>query len=85
MNHRAPSIPCWAEIHGLALRDHDRHGHVLEAPFTFVAYPGKADSDGVLPSRAPARYGATGTDPWLQFDLAATGDRDRVDKAFPIT
>lgn len=77
-----------AEIYGLALRDHDRYGHVLECTVhDFVApIQEKLISDGVLPSRAPALATALLAQiRGLQFDLAATGDRDRVDKAFAIT
>lgn len=77
-----------AEIYGLALRDHDRYSHVLESTVhDFIApIEARLTRDGVPATRSAAVATALLAQiRGLQLDLAATGDRDRVDKAFAIT
>lgn len=77
-----------AEIYGLALRDHDRYAHLLEATVHDFISPIEAMliNDGMPAKRAGVMATALLAQiRGLQFDLAATGDRDRVDAAFALT
>lgn len=77
-----------AEIYGLALRDHDRYAHLLEATVHDFIAPIKAMliDDGMTANQARVMATALLAQiRGLQFDLAATGDRGRVDKAFALT
>ncbi|GAA5149166.1 hypothetical protein GCM10023321_12630 [Pseudonocardia eucalypti] len=74
-----------AEIYGLALRDRDRYAKVLEVLAQDLRAPIETSlrGDGVAPAGAAALATALlALIRGLQFDLAAAGDRARVDAAF---
>lgn len=74
-----------AEIYGLALRDRGRYAKVLAVLAQDLRAPIETSlrGDGVAPASAAALATALlALIRGLQFDLAATGDRARVDAAF---
>ena len=76
-----------AEIYGLTVRDRGRFGDLLESiVHDFIApIEERLIQDGWSPDRAPAVATIVLAQiRGLQLDLAATGDRQRVDEAFAV-
>lgn len=76
-----------AEIYGLGIRDHTRFGDLLEAVVhDFIApLEERLIQDGWSADQAPAvATTLLAQIRGLQLDLAATGDRERIDEAFAL-